>query len=128
MSDDCQTPEFPENEKASKPIVVLIWQYISRVTIGVLRLRRVQLALTTIIVSLLIMWFPHLEGLRDDLLMLMAAILMVAVGGYSVTDAFYHGQPDTEHLEDLLEAVADELGIDVDALEEHVEEVQDAKT
>jgi len=127
MSDNCQIAQVDEEQSASRTGLIRIRSSVSKVAIGVLRLRRVQVALTTIVVSLLIMWFPDLEGLRDDLLMLMAGILMVALGGYSVSDALYHGQPDNERLEDLLEAVADELGVDVEALDDELEEVQDAQ-
>ena len=87
--------------------------YLQQVTVGVLRLRRVQVALTTIVVTLLIMVFPHLESLRQQLLMLVAAILMVALGGYTVTDAYTNGIADPARLEELLEAVADELGVEM---------------
>lgn len=114
MSDDCQIAESYDENSSPEALHISIWSYVSKIAIGVLRLRRAQLALTTILVSLLIMYFPNLESLRDDLLMLMTAILMVALGGYSMTDALYHGQADNERLEDLLEAVADELGVDVE--------------
>ena len=102
--------------------------YLRCVILGVLRLRRVQLALTTILVSLLIMGFPHLEVLREQLLMLIAAILMVALGGYTVTDALYHGRPDPEQLDDLLETLVDELGVEVDAILDDEEEWHNAQT
>ncbi|GAB5492705.1 MAG: hypothetical protein Phog2KO_29200 [Phototrophicaceae bacterium] len=71
-----------------------------------------QVALTTILVSVLVLWFPNLETMHDDLLLIVAAILMVALGGYSVGDALNYGKPDSEPLDDLLDHVADDLGLD----------------
>lgn len=128
MSDNCRIPEVSEEQPVSQPLLIRIWRYVSKVSIGILHLRRVQMALTTIVVSLLILWFPDLEALQDDLLMLVAGILMVALGGYSVSDALHNGQPENERLEDLLEAVADELGVDVDTGEDGAEERDNAQT
>ena len=88
-----------------------IWEYLSYVLIGVLSLRRVQVALTTILVSVLILWMPSLADFHEELLLLVAAILMIALGGYSVGDALEHGRPNPESMEDLLDTIADDLGI-----------------
>ncbi|GAB5494689.1 MAG: hypothetical protein Phog2KO_49040 [Phototrophicaceae bacterium] len=73
-------------------------------------MRRVQVALTTILVSVLILWMPSLADFHEELLLLVAAILMIALGGYSVGDALEHGRP-SKNMEDLLDTIADDLGI-----------------
>jgi hypothetical protein len=82
-----------------------------RIVLGVLRLRRVQVALVTIVVTLLVFWFPMLESLREQLLMVFAAVMMVALGGYTVNDALLNGEenPQQERLEALLEDLVEEL-------------------
>ena len=88
-----------------------LWDYLSYVLIGVLSLRRVQVALTTILVSVLILWMPSLADFHEELLLLVAAILMIALGGYTVGDALEPGRPSPESMEDLLDTIADDLGI-----------------
>lgn len=126
MSQDCLHPEEVANEPRS--MLEAAKGYLLCIAKGVLRLRRVQLSLATIVVTLLIMSFPVLENLRDDLMVVIVAILMMALGGYSVGDALSNGHDNYERLEDLLEAVADELGVEIDEpAEEPIEEVQNAK-
>jgi hypothetical protein len=126
MSQDCLSQEPLAKEPVS--ILQAVKAYLLCLVKGVLRLRRVQFSLATILVSLLIMNFPALESLGDDLMLLIVAILMVGLGGYSVGDALSNGQPEYERLEELLEAVADDLGVEVDeAVEAPAKEVQDAE-
>lgn len=126
MSQDCLHPEAVANEPRS--ILEAAKGYLFCIAKGVLRLHRVQLSLATIVVTLLVMSFPALESLRDDLMVVIVAILMMGLGGYSVGDALSNGHEDYERLEDLLEAVADELGVEVDEPEdEPIEELQNAE-
>jgi hypothetical protein len=126
----------PQGEEESAP-VVSFWRSLAqnsrRVLLGTLRLRRVQVALVTMLVTLLIFWFPMLEGLREQLLMLVAAFLMVALGGYTVNDAYSNGHenPKQERLEELLEDLVEELSqehlVASQAIEEEKEQVYDAE-
>jgi hypothetical protein len=127
MSHSCPPPT-PEK----KPVqVVIVWQKLAqdsrRILLGTLRLRRVQVALVTMIVTLLIFWFPMLEGLREQLLMLFAAFLMVALGGYTVNDAYSNGHedPKQERLEALLEDLVEEMSLERQAVEEALKEEEE---
>ena len=126
MAQGCLPPDKSGAE--NQPMLQAVRVYALCLIQGVLRLKRVQLSLATILVTLLIMWFPALEALRDDLMILIIGILMVALGGYSVGDAISNGHDETyERMEDLLEEIADELGIEVyvPADEAERKEVQD---
>lgn len=101
-----------------------------RILLGVLRLRRVQLALVTILVTLLIVCFPMLESLREQLLMVFAAVLMVALGGYTVNDAYSNGHEEAkqERLEELLGDLVYEMSLERQAVEEALaEEAEEEK-
>lgn len=118
----------PPQIEGEKVPVVSVWCRLAansrRILLGTLRLRRVQMALVTMLVTLLIFWFPMLERLREDLLMLVAAFLMVALGGYTVNDAYSNGHedPQQERLEALLEDLVDELSQEHRAAQEEDEE------
>lgn len=124
--DESQTSELPVVKETSESSYSRFGSYVSKLAVGVLRLRRVQVALTTILVSLLIMGFPQLQDLGDDLLMLMAAILMVALGGYSMGDALQNGQADSE-MDVTLDEIVDDLGIQLAQRDEAIEEVVDVR-
>lgn len=125
MAQGCLPPDKSGAENQSMLQAVRV--YLLCLIQGVLRLKRVQLSLATIVVTLLIMSFPALESLREHLMVVIVAVLMVALGGYSVGDAISNGHEDYERMEDLLEEIADELGIEVyvPADEAERKEVQD---
>ena len=126
MAQGCLPPDKSSVENQS--MLQALRVYVLCLIQGVLRLKRVQLSLATILVTLLIMSFPALEALRDDLMIVIVGILMVALGGYSVGDAISNGHDENyERMEDLLEEIADELGIEVyvPADEAERKEVQD---
>jgi hypothetical protein len=127
MGKSCPPPqsEATSAEKLSFPSKLVLNS--RRILLGTLRLRRVQVALVTILVTLLIVGFPMLESLREQLLMIFAAVLMVALGGYTVNDAFSNGheEPPQERLEALLEDLVEELRQDDELTELLMEEEEE---
>jgi hypothetical protein len=92
MSQDCKPAQFEVETAASRNLWQRIAHKLRCLLLGILRLRRVQMALVTIFVTLLTFYFPMLERLREDLLMVFASLLMLALGGYTVNDALNNGQ------------------------------------
>ena len=124
MRSNCPPPQAQEAKSGSERFYRKTRLYLFSVVTGVLRLRRVQVSLTLIIVSMLILAFPGLAALREELLLLIAASLMVALGGYSLEEALQEGSEGMSDIEADLEEMLDDPLFEPDS----VKELDDAQT
>jgi hypothetical protein len=84
----------------------------------VLKSRRMIIALSALLVSLLVMAVPELEPVRNELLTLVITLALAVIGGYTIEDAARAGRerasmpPDQlrEVIKDVLNGLVDELG------------------
>lgn len=101
---------MPEDKWLRRPVIdpILI----------VLKSRRMIIALSALLVSLIVMAVPELEPVRSDLLTLVITLALAVIGGYTVEDAARAGReraampPDQlrEVIKDVLTGMVDELG------------------
>jgi membrane protein implicated in regulation of membrane protease activity len=84
-----------------------------------LKSRRVLIALSALIVGLLVMALPELQPVQDQILVLVIALALAVIGGYSVEDAARAGReraalpPEDlkERIKEVLDSIVDETDL-----------------
>jgi hypothetical protein len=101
---------MPEDKSLRRPIIDPL--------LMALKSRRVIVALSALLMSLLVMAVPDLQPLRNEILTLVITLALAVIGGYTVEEAARAGRERTmipdeairELIKDVLNGMVDEVG------------------
>lgn len=96
-----------------------------------LKSRRVIVAISALLVSLLVMAVPELQPLRGEILTLVITMALAVIGGYTVEEAARAGRERTmmpdEELRQLIKDVLNSMVDEVDGKDERLPETVERK-